>query len=104
MRRVELLNTRGHFGRVGHNHLQGVLQGETQLIHRLRIERVGHGDLQGVAVQGHRNHLIHPGRLVGHRGDGLGRNGFRLQGDHHGAEVVGHDLEDGIEIEQSVIL
>ena len=76
--RIKLLDAGRHFGRIGHDHLQGVLQGETQLIHGLRIERVGQGNLQGVAVKGHRDHLIHPSRLVGHRRDGLRRNGVRL--------------------------
>ena len=60
--------------------------------------------MQGVPVKGHRDHLIHPSRLVGHRRDGFRRNGVRLQGDHHGPQMIGHDLEDGIEVEQPVIL
>ena len=102
--RIKLLNAGRYLDRIGHDHLQGVLQGEAQLIHRLGIERVGQGNLQGVPVKGHRDHLIHPSRLVGHRRDGFRRNGVRLQGDHHGPQMIGHDLEDGIEVEQPVIL
>ena len=76
--RIKLLDAGRHLGRIGHDHLQGVLQGEAQLIHRLRIERVGQGNLKGVAVKSHRDHLIHPGRLVGHRRDGILRNGVGL--------------------------
>ena len=102
--RIELLDAGCYIGRIGHHHLQSILQGEAQLIHGLRIERVGQDNLQGVTVKGHRDHLIHPGGLVGHRSDGLGRNGVRLEGDHHGPQMVGHDLEDGIQVEQPVVL
>jgi hypothetical protein len=76
----------------------------TQLVDQGRIQGIRQGDTDRIAEIFHRHAAIHAGRG--------GRNGFQNRGvqldgiqvDHFGAEMLGHDLELGIDVHQLKVL
>ncbi len=101
---IELLDELFDAVGVGHDDLDVLLEEESQFIDASGVERVGQREAEGRAVKGDRQALVHAGGFGGDILDeGRGQLGL-AQGDDFGAEAVGDDLQDGVQVQNAEVL
>ena len=100
---VKFLNRLLDGGRVGHDLLHILADGERQFVHTIGVQRFREGHLHGVAEHRHRHAFIHLGR-----GGGNGFQRFRgklvvPEGHHLGSDVIGLELELRVHVHDAEI-
>ena len=102
--RVIFLDVFLNLGGIGHDHLQAVFDDKAEFIDARGVERIDQRNLQGAIVQRNGQALIHPRGVGGNGLDNLLRQFASVEGHDLSAELIGHELQDRIQLHDAEIL
>ena len=99
-----LFNRLFDFGGVGHDHLHLLFDRKIDFVRARRIEGVGQRDLHGPVLLADGQALVHARDVRRNQLQQFGRKLNVAQGNHPGAEVIRHHLQDVVELHDPEIL